>query len=84
MRTNNHVKRSKIQDALDLLNDAAQEKKNIKEAPSAEDWEGGGSRPQLEGDPAGVRDEKKQGKNLKSDAQRRQKAKSAKPERSRP
>ena len=27
MRTNNHVKRSKIQDALDLLNDAAQEKK---------------------------------------------------------
>ena len=27
MRTNNHVKRGKIQDALDLLNDAAQGKK---------------------------------------------------------
>ena len=27
MRTNNHVRRSKIQDALELLNDAAQEKK---------------------------------------------------------
>ena len=28
MRTNNHAKRGKIQDALDLLNDAAQEKKD--------------------------------------------------------
>ena len=28
MKTNNHVKRNKIQDALDLLNDAAQEKKD--------------------------------------------------------
>ena len=27
MRANNHVKRNKIQDALDLLNDAAEEKK---------------------------------------------------------
>ena len=63
------------------------EKKNIKEAPSKEDWEGGGSRPQWEeyprrrerrgkgkaSLPAPVEaGEKKHEKNLKSDAQRRQ------------
>ena len=64
------------------------ENKNIKEAPSVEDWEGGGSRPQSEENSAGARGEgkeksfyprpveageKKHDKNLESDAQRRQK-----------